>query len=829
MQVANALNNQIRILFNPNVETFKLFDFLIVKSNEDRYLAQIIEIYDDKFDASQNVAKLKLFYKISKENEVIPYDSFTPNKECEIVKIKQEEVEQFINNGKKTFSFGVNIKNSTPLNLPFDFFNNNPIILADKTDSANNLCISLAKNLSKQKNTVVIDSTGILEFRDIPKIKVSEDFKMPLNYTTIDYVFEKCLEDASLEFQSIALDILNEIKKFAKNQESGFIPFNAFIRVLLKQYEATPYPELKILIAKLKKLQMDNVFARNKKDVENLTKTINENKITIIDISSAGISWQKAYLDYIIDAIKENIYLLTRLNDENCDVDLINKTYNKKKNISFIPNISYNYKKLPTVIQNCKNYILLPSLYQRNDFLDANFALCNLISDGCIIFGDDTDNFLYMIKNYGFEVQEEKKVYRKIALSLLDEEERNEEDNIDNQKDYFETFQKEIEQANIEKNTQEAPQEVSDSKKLIEKLGAVEENSEKIEIKENEISDKEEVLKPLEDKKEDEKGIQEQPEEIKDEFQNISNYKEDKEFDILEEKNEEIQIKPETKNEDFSETLNNELDKEDEIFKEEVQTKQTIQDEPIEEEIIDLTTPSTPKEENLPQAESIQDDGMETIDLLSDSNIQNQQDEPEASSTDSIELEDIETDLSEDDLDFFQIAKESSEIIEDDEPVQDVVVDEVQYKSKNNEVDNIKKEKIESEQFDIIDEDDDNDIDLNAVAQQSIDESFNQIIEETNTPKEDYTINVTDGADINLENMKETKENLPIFKEEQKISKNKEFKVGDTISHSKYGRGSVVKTMRYESRQLLQIEFENAGKKLLDPKIANIKLLEQQV
>ena len=64
MQTANALNNIIRILFNPKIEAFKLFDFLIVKSNENRYLAQITEIYDDKFDSSQNVAKLKIFYKI---------------------------------------------------------------------------------------------------------------------------------------------------------------------------------------------------------------------------------------------------------------------------------------------------------------------------------------------------------------------------------------------------------------------------------------------------------------------------------------------------------------------------------------------------------------------------------------------------------------------------------------------------------------------------------------------------------------------------------------------------------------------------------------------
>ena len=123
MQVANTLNNTIRILFNPKVESFKLFDFLIVKSLDDRYLAQIIEIYEDKFDSSQNVAKLKLFYKITANNEVMPYDNFTPNKECEISKVKPDEVENFINSGKDTFIFATNVKNSQGLNLQYDFFN----------------------------------------------------------------------------------------------------------------------------------------------------------------------------------------------------------------------------------------------------------------------------------------------------------------------------------------------------------------------------------------------------------------------------------------------------------------------------------------------------------------------------------------------------------------------------------------------------------------------------------------------------------------------------------------------------------------------------------
>ena len=473
MQIANTLNNSIRILFNPKVESFKLFDFLVVKSGSDRYIAEIVEIYDDKFDASQDVAKLRIFYKLSENDEVMPYDNFTPNKECEIVKIKQDEIEKFINQDKETFIFGTNVKNSTAFNIQYNFFNKNAIVIADKIENANAISLNLAKNLSEKKNTVIIDSTGVVEFEKAKKLTASKNFKMPLNFTTIDFIFEKCLSDASLEFQATGGQIINEIKKFAKKQEQGFISFNAFTRVLLEQYKVTPYAELKLLLSRIKRYQMSEVFATSKKDYENLFKTIQTNPITIIDLSSVEASWQKAYLEYIIEDIKDDVYLITRINDENCDVDLINKIYCKKKNITFVPNVSYNYKKLPSIMQFCKNYILLPSLYQRNDFLNANFALCNLIPEGCIVFGENTDNFLYLIKDYELKVQEEKRNnYRKIALSLMEDEETTLEQQLGQKGDFFEN------------QTKESAQK-TDSEKLIEELTRFEEekNETKHEVK----------------------------------------------------------------------------------------------------------------------------------------------------------------------------------------------------------------------------------------------------------------------------------------------------------------------------------------------------------
>ena len=65
----------------------------------------------------------------------------------------------------------------------------------------------------------------------------------------------------------------------------------------------------------------------------------------------------------------------------------------------------------------------MPSLTQRADFLDANFALSNLISDGCIIFGENTDNFLYMVRDYELEIQEKRALLEDCVVSsqkLLD-------------------------------------------------------------------------------------------------------------------------------------------------------------------------------------------------------------------------------------------------------------------------------------------------------------------------------------------------------------------------------------------------------------------------
>ena len=787
MQVANAVNNCIRILFNPRVEDFKLFDFLMVKSDDNRYIAQIIEIYDNKFDASQNIAKLKLFYKIAQNNEVMPYDNFTPNRECEIVKLKQEEIENFINQDKKTFIFATNSKTSCSLDVQYDFFNN-AIILADKIENSNSISLNLAKNLSIEKNVVIIDSTGILEFENAKKIKASKNFRMPLNYTTIDFIFNKCLSDASLEFQAIGGEIINEIKKFAKKQENGFIPFNAFTRVLLEQYKATPYPELKALLTRLKRFQMDEIFARTKKDNETLFKTIEKNPITILDLSGIEISWQKAYLEYIVEDINLEIYLITRINDENCDVDLINKIYNQKRNIKFIPNVSYNYKKLPSIMQYCKNYVLLPSLYQRTDFLDANFALSNLISEGCIIFGENTDNFLYLARDYELEIQEKRKNYRKIALSLVEDDEAEQEKEVSK----------------------------TDSEKLMEELNKLENKEDEIihtedffedkNLDENEVQEEKETFEEIENPKlinqpktnnDDFTTIsegydyseKETVEESKDDFVELNESPNEKKKDNVEIETKEKLITPEAKEDkkSFLETLEIEENKINATNLEEIKKEETVEIETINQE--PTLTKNLENEDTKEQTQKINED---KINEIFNANEENTIDFNE--NQDSVELSDEE-------LDFFQIAKESS----------------VNYKKENVNIDNI--------EYKTQNIDDDEELSLNEIANTSLDNSFEQIIDSKPLQNKEI-IEIDENTSINTDIIEKHSEdqNLPIFKEEVNENSAPTFKIGDIITHKKYGRGTVVKTIKYEQRQLVQVEFEEFGKKLLDPKVADIKL-----
>ena len=53
-----------------------------------------------------------------------------------------------------------------------------------------------------------------------------------------------------------------------------------------------------------------------------------------------------------------------------------------------------------------------------------------------------------------------------------------------------------------------------------------------------------------------------------------------------------------------------------------------------------------------------------------------------------------------------------------------------------------------------------------------------------------------------------------------------DLKEGDSVRHKKYGIGIIKKIIGYSEKKLCSIQFEDVGRRLLDPKLAGLEKVE---
>jgi hypothetical protein len=84
-------------------------------------------------------------------------------------------------------------------------------------------------------------------------------------------------------------------------------------------------------------------------------------------------------------------------------------------------------------------------------------------------------------------------------------------------------------------------------------------------------------------------------------------------------------------------------------------------------------------------------------------------------------------------------------------------------------------------------------------------------------PEDDENIIIED------ESLVEEIENVPIYPADDIEHKNiPSFEKGDSVSHPKYGQGVVEKMIKYGNKTLVSIDFQDVGRRLLDPAISEI-------
>lgn len=774
MQIIQILNDFIKVLYSPEFENISLADFMLVRDGKMCYLGQVVEIVDDKFDHDKNIAKIKLMHTINALGEIVEYTRQLPNKHAEVLFANQREILNFVNQNKKTITIGEDAKNCRNFELNLNFFENNAVIFCDKINEYNYLTTHLARRLNPHKKVVVFDFTGGIEIPASQKIKAKIDFKLPLNSFVIDRIWEKILIGARVETQAIVDEIFNEVKNYAKLTKDGFIPFNHFIKVIAKQFKVTPIRELLLLKNRLIKYQQDEIFANRKADFKSALDIMNTSRTTVVDMSNIKNLWQKEFIEFILKSIKTDTFVFLRLNEVNYDAELIKYAINPKRQFKLIPAISHTFSKMPLVCENSYNYILTPSLNPKKDFGYFEEIISSLSKRNIMLIGDDTNNFAFIVKNI------------KIEDEILE---------IDNG-GRFEA-----------KVTLEG--DVIKNKRVKEKIESLKEQKAKeienivdgflynknadpqttIQLKPEKITQEEiaEIHKEvIEEIQEEEKQAIEQTQDvvietIENDF-NIENIISEDELDffdnqidvqeeVVEEKIEEENIKPqETFSEDFLNTL-------DEINLENAnidtpKTVEQVEDTEDAEEIKTVEEVNKSEEEidfSNSEMEDLVNESVEIAfdEMLNEEETQKENTETEVQNSASPELFDKEEDE-------FNILNE----IENAKP-QETNKEETQKEEKEAQEQLISDEEVE--QFDL------------------------------DSPLDDETIRYTNGyiEDYSTDN------------NEDKIN----YAEGEKVIHEKYGQGTIIQVVEYSNKTLLQIDFTQVGKRLLDPTISGIKKL----
>ncbi len=829
MQIVQTLNDFIKILFTPSTEGLCLGDFLLVQEADERFLGQIIEVEDDKFDKEKAVARVKLTHSINLEGEIVDFNYHTPSKQCEVLYANTREIFDFVNQDKRTFKFGEDFKYSRPFEFNLDFFKNSPLIFCDTIKEHNNFSAQLSKKLSDFRNVILIDYTGSLEVEGAQRLRAKVDFKLPLDYFSLDYIWEKGLASASLETQAVCEEIFNEVKSFVKMTKDKFIPFNRFLKVIGGQYKSTPVKELLVLKNRLQNYQQEELFANVKSEFTWIFEQIGKEKITIIDLSPIKSFWHKDFTEFILRNIKIDSYVFMRLNDSNFDFDLLNLMYLKNRKYSVIPSISNLFAKLPIIAEHCPNCIIFPTKNLRKDFGSLEASICAMPEGTVMLYGKDSNNFAFLVKNLDKEFEDEEQKAKKQAARLTFEgdviknlrvKDKITRLNDQKQREIEEEVDKFLSSGIKIKDTPKLEttlvQSVTNPPPVVEKtpamqiaMGSIQPQKPEPQITlepEPQITmSKPETSIPV-------SVISPPPAEEQFNYQ-IEDVISEEDLDLFDALNQEP---PPSVEEIVQESAEIE-EVFEEIFEEVEPEKESIVEEPVAE------TPEVQIEEDSAKIEEAFGEIFKEIEL---------EKEPEEVETKEIEAEEVETK---------EIEAEEVETkeIQDEEPATE--------EAETKEVTAEKEPAIEEAETQINIEENIEEFLLEDIADESIHETFEEIIDADSAAKNEAETETISEVEPETESAPEAEpkvipveeipetiseghaspyiEEIPIFTPEipRAAVEDDKFSEGDKVLHDNYGEGEVLQIVEYSDKVLLQIEFERIGKRLLDPVIAGIR------
>lgn len=766
MQVLEIKNNLVKIAYDVN-DNLALSSFVIIEDTNTPYVAQVVNVKADKLT---NFAIVKLLFTFNEEGILKNYNGTIPSLKSTVSILPSKELLDIIPI-ENNLIMGELAQQNVTLNVDKTILDNNLLVCSDNVENTN----ILLKNITKQidEKIVIFDTDGLFDAEN--KITFGKDFKLPLNYDTINFIYENELDDVDATSRAVIQDIFIEVQEYTKNLPEGYLPFETFINVVDQQYKETQIPQLVLLKNKLIKYRDLNAFAETLKDVLSLSIAIDKSKVTIIDISEMAPVLQKEIMSYtygVMKGINETIYSFVKVDNANSSKRLL-KTFLSRDGIYTTIICRHEYKYLPELKSAAQNLILFTPQTLQHDFAAYNTFLNKLNTDEFIIYGAHTQNIPLIVE-----------------LDELELDTQNDDDETESEKDI-----EEIPSSNVVpmpapvQNTE--PQEnvtVTPEPEIQE-----EETFKAPEVEypdlgfDNETPSSNET--PTVDFPETEtlNVTEEQPEEN---FTQIELPETFEEPEIEE-------VQQEEPEEDIQENFDNEISQEpieEEVFMPETDIPQVEINEDLSEQAIieDSNISETPAEYTSQATE----EQAPIYNILDDNEIDYQDAEPEV-----LPLE-PEIDYSVEDIDIEENYQEPQPYDENEAMIEQAAkdVDKLIYEKLPNE--DVTLDDLSDLQSDELTEDD-----LNLIGDLASDNGI--------TPEPE------------LEYNEEQPPVVPIYNAEDiEPQEQQSLEPGDRVSSPKYGEGVVEKMIKYGNKMLCSIEFPNIGRRLLDPAMTEIKKLD---
>lgn len=766
MQVLEIKNNLVKIAYDVN-DNLALSSFVIIEDTNTPYVAQVVNVKADKLT---NFAIVKLLFTFNEEGILKNYNGTIPSLKSTVSILPSKELLDIIPI-ENNLTMGELAQQNVTLNVDKTILDNNLLVCSDNVENTN----ILLKNITKQidEKIVIFDTDGLFDAEN--KITFGKDFKLPLNYDTINFIYENELDDVDATSRAVIQDIFIEVQEYTKNLPEGYLPFETFINVVDQQYKETQIPQLVLLKNKLIKYRDLNAFAETLKDVLSLSIAIDKSKVTIIDISEMAPVLQKEIMSYtygVMKGINETIYSFVKVDNANSSKRLL-KTFLSRDGIYTTIICRHEYKYLPELKSAAQNLILFTPQTLQHDFAAYNTFLNKLNTDEFIIYGAHTQNIPLIVE-----------------LDELELETQNDDDETESEKDI-----EEIPSSNVVpmpapvQNT--APQEnvtVTPEPEIQE-----EETFKAPEVEypdlgfDNETPSSNEAQTVDFPETETLNVTEEQPEEN---FTQIELPETFEEPEIEE-------VQQEEPEEDIQENFDNEISQEpieEEVFMPETDIPQVEINEDLSEQAIieDSNISETPAEYTSQATE----EQAPIYNILDDNEIDYQDAAPEV-----LPLE-PEIDYSVEDIDIEENYQEPQPYDENEAMIEQAAkdVDKLIYEKLPNE--DVTLDDLSDLQSDELTEDD-----LNLIGDLASDNGI--------TPEPE------------LEYNEEQPPVVPIYNAEDiEPQEQQSLEPGDRVSSPKYGEGVVEKMIKYGNKMLCSIEFPNIGRRLLDPAMTEIKKLD---